>query len=195
MKTRSTLLTMEFVSICLLVFLTYCNLTVFYNLYLYLEQIGIAANWRGFLIGSSALATIIFFLFATPYMRADNAARWASVGLLMLIGCGFSYLHARSVPSLLAVRLAHGAAVYLLSASSMTLLTENIPTERSGQAFSLYSIALLLPYSIVPAAFDAISPHMASLAVGYRDMSLFLVPALGMVFLIDRRRKRRPAPA
>ena len=46
MKTRNTLLTMEFVSICLLVFLTYCNLTVFYNLYLYLEQIGIAANWR-----------------------------------------------------------------------------------------------------------------------------------------------------
>ena len=128
-------------------------------------------------------------------MRADNAARWATVGLLMLIGCGFSYLYARSVPSLLAVRLAHGAAVYLLSASSMALLTENIPTERSGKAFSLYSIALLLPYSIVPAAFDAVSPRMSSLAVGYRDMSLFLVPALGMVFLINRRRKRRPAPA
>lgn len=189
MSSQQKLFTLDFVCICLLIFLAYCNITVFYNLYVYLQQIGIAADWRGFLIGASSLATIAFFLFASPYLTVGNAIPCAAVGAVLLLGCGFAYLHATSVAGLLAVRLVNGAAVYLLSAACMTLMVARIPAERSGQAFSLYSVALLLPYSLVPALCDVVVPHLPSAAHGYRDMSLLLVPGLAMIWIIGRRRK------
>lgn len=189
MKQQDRLFTVDFVFICLLILLTYCNITVFYNLYQFLEQIGVARAWRGFLIGSSSLATIVFFLFASPYLTVKNAIPAATLGALILLACGASYLYARDAPVLLLVRLANGAAVYLLSAACMTLMVSRIPTQRSGQAFSLYSVALLLPYSLVPAVCDVVVPHLESIAVSYRDMSLLLVPGLVMIFVLSRRRK------
>lgn len=190
MSKQTKLLTIDFIFICLLIFLAYCNITVFYNLYLYLQEIHIPANWRGFLIGCSSLSTIAFFLFASPYLTVRNAIPCALAGALILIGCGISYLYAQSVAALLVVRLANGAAVYLLSAACMTLMVSRIAPEHSGQAFSLYSIALLLPYSLVPSVCDVITPHLPSVAYTYRDMSLLLVPGLAMIYVISRRRRR-----
>jgi len=191
MERKSSLYTFEFLAACLVIFVTYCNITVFYNLYLYLQQIGVPRSWRGFLIGSSALSTIAFFLVASPFLTTKNATRWAAVGAVILIGCGFCYLWVRSVPGLIAVRLAHGVAIYLLSAACMTMMVSGLPAERSGQAFSLYSVALLLPYSIVPAVCDAVVPLLPSAAYGYLDMALLLVPGLVLIALIGRRLKRR----
>lgn len=191
MSRKQSLYTFEFLAACSLIFVTYCNITVFYNLYLYLQQIGVAKQWRGFLIGSSALSTTVFFLVASPFLTTKNAARWAAMGAVILIGCGFCYLGVRSVPGLLAVRLAHGVAIYLLSAACMTMMVSGIPAEHSGQAFSLYSIALLLPYSIVPAVCDAVVPLLPSTAYGYLDMSLLLAPGLVLIWLIGRRLTRR----
>jgi MFS family permease len=190
MPRHTKLFTFDFVAICLLMFLTYCNITVFYNLYLYLQQIGIPQEWRGFLLGSSSLSTIAFFLFASPYLTIRNAAPCASLGAALLVGCGLAYLHAMDVPSLLALRLVHGVAIYLLSAASMTMLVSRMPSEHSGQAFSLYSVALLLPYSIVPAVCDHIVPLLPSPAYGYRDMSLLLLPGLLLLGVIGLRQKK-----
>jgi len=195
MQRTKALYSFDFLAVCLVIFLTYCNITVFYNLYPYLEQIGIARQWRGFLIGSSALSTIVFFLVASPFLTTKNASRWAAVGAVVLIGCGVSYLGIRSVPGLLAVRLAHGVAIYLLSAACMTMMVAGIPAERSGQAFSLYSVALLLPYSIVPAVCDAVVPFLPSAAYGYMDMSLLLVPGLLLIGLLSRRMRTGAAGA
>jgi MFS family permease len=195
MHPKERLFTIDFVFACLLIFLTYCNITVFYNLYVYLQQIGVPADWRGFLIGSSALATIAFFLFASPYLTVKNAVPCATVGALLLLGCGAAYLYATGVATLFAVRLVNGVAVYLLSAACMTLMVSRIPPEHSGQAFSLYSIAQLLPYSLVPAVCDAVVPHLPSAAYGYRDMSLLLLPGLAMIWVIGRRQKVAPEAA
>lgn len=195
MAAQRKLFTLDFVFICLLIFLAYCNITVFYNLYLYLQDIGIPPDWRGFLIGSSALSTIVFFLFASPYLTVSRSVPCATIGAVLLLGCGVFYLYATSITALLAVRLVNGAAVYLLSAACMTLMVSRIPAERSGQAFSLYSVALLLPYSLVPALCDAVVPHLPSAAYGYRDMSLLLVPGLVMIWVINKRQKAAPGTA
>ncbi|MEL7638644.1 MAG: MFS transporter [Solidesulfovibrio sp.] len=189
MPTQRTLFSLDFVCTCLVMFLTYCNITVFYNLYPYLEQIGIDARWRGFLIGSSSLATMALFLSASPFLTVARAVPCATAGALTLMGCGFAYLVAGDVATLLAVRLLHGAAIYLLSASCMTLMVSRLPPQHSGQAFSLYSVALLLPYSLVPAVCDLVVPHLPSAAYGYRDMALLLVPGLAMIWLLGRRRR------
>ncbi|OIO00162.1 MAG: MFS transporter [Desulfovibrionaceae bacterium CG1_02_65_16] len=190
MTRPKNLLNFDFVAICLLIFLTYCNITVFYNLYQFLQQIGIAQQWRGFLIGCSSLATIAFFLLASPYLTPGNAPKWALVGAVLLLVCGPAYFFATSAVAILAVRLANGTAVYLLSAACMTMMVSHIPPERSGQAFSLYSVALLLPYSIVPAACGLAAPLLPSAAYEYEAASLLLVPGLALVLLIARRQRK-----
>jgi MFS family permease len=175
--TRPPLFTFRFLALCLFMLLAYCNISVFYNLYVYLEEIGIPQQLRGPIISCSSLATILCFLFASPYLTTKNAPWAIFVGIAVLIGCGAGYLIERDAAGLIALRLLNGAGVYLLSASAMTLLVAHIPPERSGQAFGVYSIAALLPYSIVPASFDRLGPYLPSPAYGYALMSLALVPA------------------
>lgn len=194
MKTASgepRLFSFDFIALCLLIFFTYCNTTVFYSLDVYLGLIGIGQQWRGFLIGSSSLATIASFLLFSPKMTTRIAIPCACVGSILFLACGYLYLFARSPHELLALRLVHGVGFYLLSASVMTLLVRIIPSERSAQAFGLYSVAILLPYSVVPAAFDSLFHGQELLARGYMIMSLFLVPALALMVLMRLRAKRR----
>lgn len=192
------LFSFEFLVLCLLIFFTYCNTTVFYSLDVYLGLLGIGQQWRGFLIGSSSLATIASYLLFSPHMTARTARPCACVGAVLLLACGVSYLYAGSPMEMLVLRLVNGVGVYLLSASVMTLLVRIIPANRSGQAFGLYSVALLLPYSVVPAAFDSFSRSRESLAHGYMAMSLFLIPALALILFMGLRRDRgacRTGPA
>ncbi|MBI4803666.1 MAG: MFS transporter [Desulfovibrio sp.] len=177
-------------ALCLLIFFTYCNTTVFYSLDVYLGLIGIGQQWRGFLIGSSSLATIVSFLLFSPKMTVRTAIPCACAGSILFLACGVLYLFARTPHELLALRLANGVGFYLLSASVMTLLVRIIPAERSAQAFGLYSVAILLPYSVVPAAFDSLFHGQELLARGYMTMSLFLVPALVLILFMGLRAKR-----
>lgn len=189
------LVSFEFIALCLVSFLAYCNISIFYNLYLYLQHIQIPQAWRGFLIGCSSLSTIVCFLFASPYLTARNAPRWALAGAAILMACGPVYLVATDTAALLAVRLANGAGVYLLSAACMTMLVGSIPPDRSGQAFSLYSVAILLPYTVVPAVSGFVSPYLPSAAYGYSGMSLLFGAALILLYMISRRQGRQTRPA
>ena len=184
---QARIFTFEFTGLCLLLFLAYCNIAVFYSLYVYLQALGIPASWRGLLIGASSLATMAGYLFASPFLTVKNAARAAGCGILILTGCGVSYLYATSAPALLAVRLANGLAVALVSAGAMTLLVAVIPPTRTGQAFGMYSVAMLLPYSLVPPVFDALSPAVLTYPQGYAGMALALAPALAVVAVLGRR--------
>ncbi|WP_243360123.1 MFS transporter [Fundidesulfovibrio terrae] len=192
---QQRLFSFDFIALCLLIFFTYCNTTVFYSLDVYLGQLGIGQQWRGFLIGSSALATIASYLLGSARMTVRSAVPCACAGALVFLACGAGYLYARSPQELLALRLANGVGFYLLSASVMTQLVRIIPPERSGQAFGLYSVAILLPYSVVPAVFDALAGESGSLAHGYMVMSLFLVPALALILFMHVKRGRDQAEA
>jgi len=193
-KGKEPLFTVDFLGLCLFIFLAYCNITVFYSLEVHLTRLAVETGWRGFLIGSSSLATIAAYLFLSPCMTKANAPRNACAGAVLLMGCGAAYLLARDPWTILAVRLLNGLGVYLLLASSMTLLVERIPTGRSGQAFGLYSVAILLPYSVVPAVFDTFVDRLDSLAQGYMVMSLVLAPSLVLIPLIGRRARALRAP-
>ena len=192
---KPSLFSFEFSGLCLLIFLSYCNISVFYSLYVYLDVLAIAPSWRGLLIGASSLATMAAYLTVSPFLTPRNANRVAAAGILVLLGCGAAYLAARSAPALLAVRLANGLGVALVSAGAMTLLVSVIPPTRSGQAFGVYSVAMLLPYSIVPPVFDWLSPAHLSYPQGYAAMALTLAPALGVVAVLGRRASRRPPAA
>ena len=181
----------EFVSLCLLIFLSYCNISVFYSLYVYFEALGIPQSWRGLLIGASSLATMATYLTVSPFLTTRNAARAAALGILVLLGCGGAYLTASSPVALLAVRLANGLGVALVSAGAMTLLVAIIPPTRSGQAFGIYSVAMLLPYSVMPPLFDWLSPAHIGYPQGYALVALALAPALAVLTAMGRRSRGR----
>ena len=174
---REPLFTREFVGLCLVTFLSYCNIAVFYSLYLHLASLAVPEGWRGFLIGCSSLSMVALFVLGSPFLTVGNAARNMIAGIGILAACGVGYLFARDVPALLAIRLAHGAALFLLTASCMTLLVGIIPASRSGQAFGVYSAAMLIPFSIVPVICDALTPWLPSPAQDYALMALLLAPA------------------
>ncbi len=190
MQDSKKLVTIDFIFICTVIFITYCNITVFYSLYVYLEELQIAKSWRGFIIGCSALSTIGLFLFASPYLTARTAVKSALIGACIMVFCGIGYVLSSSMTGLIALRLLNGTAIYLLSASCMTLMVSSIPTEKNAQAFSLYSVALLLPYSTVPAICDFVNQHASSVAYSYCGMSLLLIPAIAMIMVIGKRQRK-----
>ena len=190
---RPPLFTFRFSALCLLMLLAYCNISIFYSLYTYLEGLGIAQQWRGPIISSSALATILCFLFVTPRLTERTAPKAVFVGIGLLIACGLAYLVLHDTLGLLLLRLVNGAGIALLTAAAMTLLVGEIPPERSGQAFGFYSVAMLLPYSIVPAVFDHLGGLLPSAAHGYALMSLALAPAALVNLALLRHRAAQDA--
>jgi len=168
---RPPLFTFRFVALCLLTLLAYCNTSVFYSLYTYLEQLGIAQAWRGPILSASALSTLLCFLFVTPRLTVRNAPRAVYAGIALLILCGLGYLFATGTAGMLSLRLLNGAGIALLSAAAMTLLVAHIPPSRSGQAFGFYSVAMLLRYSFSDMTEEAAAIEAAvqkTLSQGYR---------------------------
>jgi MFS family permease len=186
MTPRPPLLTFRFVAICLFMLLAYCNIAVFYNLYPYLESIGVPQPWRGPIISVSSLATIAGFLVFTPRLTVKNAPWAIYAGIVLLTSCGVGYLFLTSIPGLFLLRVVNGVAIALLTGSATTLLVAHIAPERSGQAFGVYSLAGLTPYSVVPALYDHLGWLFPTAAHGYAFMALTLIPAAFVNYLLQR---------
>ncbi len=118
---RPPLFTFRFLALCLLMLLAYCNISVFYNLYPYLEQLGVPQAWRGAIIASSSVATIAGFLLITPRI-AVHSAPWAILaGIGLLVACGVGYLHMTDVPGLFALRIMNGAGIALVTVAAVLI--------------------------------------------------------------------------
>ena len=82
---KPRLYSFEFASLCVLIFLAYCNISVFYSLYVYFEVLGVPQAWRGVLIGASSLATMAAYLTVSPFLTTQNAAKAAAAGVVVLL--------------------------------------------------------------------------------------------------------------
>jgi MFS family permease len=181
------LLTFELLGLCVVTFVAVCNVTVFYNLFNYLRTLGIPADLHGLLVGAYSLTAMVLYLLVSPFLNAANAPRTMLTGMLVMALCGMSYLFVDSFWGLLGLRMMNGVGNFLMSAGAMTLFVSIIPTEKSGQAFSVYSLAILLPYGVVPAVMDALGFLIPSPPYGYAGATIMLIPAAWIVLCIRRR--------
>lgn len=181
------LLTFELLGLCLVTFVSICNVTVFYNLFNYLQSIGIPSNLHGLIIGSYSFTAMMLYLLASPFLNSSNASRTMLLGMTIVALCGVSYLFVHSFWGLLALRMINGCGQFLMGAGAMTLFVSIIPLEKSGQAFAIYSVAILLPYGIVPAVMDALSFIIPTPPHGYAGFTILLIPAALIVRHIRRR--------
>jgi MFS family permease len=183
------LLTFEFLGLCFITFVAYCNISVFYNLFNYLQTIGIPADLRGLLIGAYSLTAMLLYLFVSPFLTAANAPRAMLSGMAGLALCGFGYFFVHSFWGLLALRMLNGLGQFLMGAGTMALFVSVIPKEKSGQAFAIFSVAMLLAFGTVPAFMDALSPLIPTPPHGYAGVTVLLAPAAWVTWQIRRRRR------
>lgn len=185
------LFTFEFVGICLVTFLAVCNLTVFYDLFNYLQSLGISAELRGLVIGSYSLTAMFLYLTVSPSVNSYNAPRFIISGMMFIAVSNMAYLSIDSLCGLFALRIMSGAGQFFMGAGTMALFVSVIPPERSGQAFGIYSVALLMAYGSVPAVMDSLTTFIPSPPHGYASMTLTLIPAACLVIIIRKRLRNK----
>ena len=188
-KHSDSLLTLEFTGLCLTTFFAFCNIFIFYNLYAYLEALSVPGHLRGILIGAYPLSAMAFYLFGSPFLKPSNAPIVMLSGIFLLAACCLSYVEVETFWPVFVVRALNGGGFFLVSASATTLLTDFIPPRKSGRAFAIYSVSILLPYVIVPAAMEEMSGFFPTIAHGYAAMTVFLIPAAIFAVMLGRRKK------
>ena len=182
------LLTFELLGVCLVTFVSVCNMTVFYNLFNYLQAIGMPADLRGLLIGVYSLTAVVLYLLVSPFLTPANAPRTMLLGTAVVAVCGMSYLFVHTFWGLLLLRMLNGCGQFLMGAGAITFFVSIIPMGRSGQAFAIYSLAILLPYGIVPTVMDTLAFLIPTPPHGYAGATVMLIPAAWVVWHIRRLR-------
>jgi MFS family permease len=193
MASTRKLLGFEFTSLCLIAFLAIANGTAYYDLFGHLASLGVPAALRGLVVGAYPLVAMLLYLLASPFLDARRAPRAMLAGIAILVAGGVSFLVVRSFWGLFLLRAACGAGGFLLGSGAMALLVTVIPADRSGEAFGIYSVAILAAYGVVPAAMDALVPRFTGVTQAYALAGLALLPAVGLVFAL-RRRIHPPPP-
>ncbi len=181
------LFTFEFVCLCFVSFFAFCNMSVFYSFFSYLGRIGIPQEWRGFLLGLEPMTAFALRLAIIPMLCLENAAGAMLIALLMAMAALCSYPWAVTIPSLVVLRIFHGAAFVLLVSASMALAVHLIPRERSAQGFGILSITALVPYAVMPLVTEALLPYVKNEARIYAGVTVLAVPGIIILWVLRQR--------
>jgi MFS family permease len=187
MADQKRLFTFEFVTLCMVTFFAFCNMSVFYSFFSYLGRIGVPAEWRGFLVGLEPMSAFALRLAVIPLIHIGNAAGVMILSLLMTIVALSSYTWAVTIPSLIALRIFHGAAFVLLVSASMAIVVYLIPKERSAQGFGIVSVTTLVPYAVMPLVTEALLPSVRTEAHIYAGVTLLAFPGIGLLVILRKR--------
>lgn len=171
-------LSFEFLALALIIMAAFCNVCVFYSFYHYLGSIDIPVAWRGFLVGLEPMAAFILRLVVLPWLHVRNALSVMMAALFLLIGVSCSYMWVASVPALIVVRILHGAAFVLLTSGAIALVVNFIPDQKTGLGFSILSVAMMIPYAVIPPFAEALLPYVRNEADIYAGVSIFAVVAI-----------------
>jgi MFS family permease len=195
---KNELFNLIFFTLCAVTFLALCNVAVFYNFHLYLGNLGIHGKSSGFIIGLYSLTAMGLYLTASRRITVANSHTCMLAGIVLVAVCGVAYLFAKSFWALVGVRIANGTGMFMVMAGCMAAFVAIIPADRSGLAFSLYSVAMLLPYAIMPSVSDRVTAWLPSPAHVYPATAGLLVPAAGLLVAVQHRfgggGKERAAP-
>ncbi len=181
------LFSFEFVCLCFVSFFAFCNMSVFYSFFSYLGRIGIPPEWRGFLLGLEPMTAFALRLAIIPMLHLGNAAAAMLIALLMTMAALCSYTWAVTIPSLIVLRIFHGAAFVLLVSASMALAVHLIPRERSAQGFGILSITALVPYAVMPLITEALLPYVKNETAIYAGVTVLAVPGIILLGVLRQR--------
>lgn len=194
-----TLFSRDFI---LLFFMAMCSnsyIAVYYCFEQWMEGMSIDAAWRGILL-SSLFAMILVFRPVTSMLMLRFSKLWPML-LSLLVGTAVMTTYpfvprGEAVPMILVLRLVQGISLAVYSACTVGVLVECIPPGQSARGFALFSLTMLLPYSIIPALSEALLPLVGGEANLFAWTAVLGLPSLLMVLLLAKRlRKPEISPA
>ena len=150
MPEKQSLPRLEFITLCSLVFMAVCNISVYYSLNIYLQELGFTKSLAGLLISVYSLSGMFMYATVSNRITAVNAYRFMFAGMVLVSLCGCGYLYIHDFLPLLLLRIGQGVGIFMVLAPCVAILVSMVSQENVGSAFSLYSTALLLPYAVMP---------------------------------------------
>lgn len=177
-----TLLSRDFILLFCMTLFSNSYIAVFYCFEQWLESIAVSPNQRGLLL-AALFATV--FLFRTPtsillLRRSKLPALLVSIIVSSCIMLVYPYVRGEhSVIIIGLLRAAQGISLAVFSGCVVTVLVGCIPPGQSARGFALFSLTMLLPYSIIPAVGERIL-----LLVGGEPQLFALTALLGLPSLL-----------
>jgi len=157
MSQPDKLFTKEFLALNGVAFLTFCNMAVFFQFYLYLHTLPIGVEWYGFLIALFSITGLILRPLISPFLHTGNARLWMVLSSAAVVLSLLGYNLAKDFWSMFLVRAVHGITYVILGVALNACLVGLIPPSRSGQAFGLVTVITLLPFAVVPPILDTVT--------------------------------------
>jgi MFS family permease len=156
---KTELLSRDFILLFCLSLCSNGHIAVFYCFEQWLEGLAVSPNWRGVLI-SSMFAMVLFLRPPASFLllRGGRLPALAfSTAALIAVMLGYLWLPgAYLVEGVLALRVTQGIAIAVQSSCITSVLVNCIPPGQSARGFALFSLTVLLPYSIIPAISEKI---------------------------------------
>ncbi len=176
--------TIPFIIVNTVSFLSNCNMTVFFQFQGYLNSLGVPASWQGPLISSLAFIGLLVRPALSPVITAANARRWIIWGCLGSAVMLLMYNLAASPWPLLLVRCLHGLAYVAMITGLTAAAVAVIPPQRSGEAFGVLGIILVLPFAVVPPLAVIAAQHLGGFLPVLNLTALVLGLSLPLLFLL-----------
>lgn len=173
----------------------FCNsfVAVFYCFEQWLERLAVSPNWRGVLISSMFAMVLLFRPLSSIFFLRRGKLLAVGTAILISSGVMLAYAHV-SGPHMVALiwllRIVQGIALAVFSSCTVAVLVSCIPKGQSARGFALFSLTLLLPYSVIPALGEQILPLLGGEPHLFGFMGLLGLPSLLMLLpLAPRLRK------
>lgn len=181
---RRSILNRDFVLLFLMSMCCNSYIAVYYCFEQWLEGAGVEATWRGILLA----CLFAMVLLTRPAAMVALAGRGRAIPLALsiivssLVMASYPLVGGEAiVPVTAALRLIQGASLAVLSTCVTSMLTTIIPPGQGARGFALFSLTLLLPYSMIPALGEKILPLVGEEPNLFAWTSLLGIPALCMV--------------
>lgn len=191
------LLSRDFILLFLMAMCSNSFIAVYYCFEQWMQGLGITAGWRGILL-AALFAMILVFRPLTSILMLKHGKLWPMVISLavctLVMVCYPFVTSGLAVPEILALRLIQGIALAIYSACTIGVLVECIPPGQSARGFAIFSLTMLLPYSIIPALSEEILPYLGSEAMLFAHMAWLGLPSFIMLALLTKRLKKPEVP-
>ncbi|GHU95511.1 multidrug resistance protein [Deltaproteobacteria bacterium] len=180
------LLSRDFILLFCLAMCSNSHIAVFYCFEQWLEGIAVSPNYRGALI-SSMFAMVLLCRPPASFLLLRGGrlpALALSTAVLICVMLCYPWIAGKHIiGEVLLLRIIQGIALAVQSSCVVSVLVSCIPSGQSARGFALFSLTMLLPYSIIP----AMSEHvlLPLLGGGGAEPRLFAMTAvLGLLSLV-----------
>lgn len=192
------LLSRDFILLFCMAMFSNSYIAVFYCFEQWLEGLGISPNWRGVLISSLFAMVLLFRPLASVLLlkRGKLPAMLISIIISSCVMLAYPYVRGEHATcAIWLLRVIQGIALAVYSSCTVAVLVSCIPRGQSARGFALFSLTMLLPYSIIPALAERLLPVLGGEPRLFALTAILGLPALAMLIPLAPRLRTPEMPA